>query len=537
MSNDSMPSSTQCSWTSLIPTLLASAVAAVTATLLGIWLFRPDLKDFSSPTMKANTTLGLLLASLALILLQRPALIRKRLQSYLGFGLAAFSLLIGALHSLEYLLDMNFGIDELLVTDALIPEALANPGRMSPIAALCFVFTGIALLLIDTTPKKRKAHLPSVFLAPVFLITFLAVVGYLYGVTSFYKIGPYIRIAWQTAVCFLILGLGILIARPDAGPIYFMTRSSVADMTRRLLIPAILVPVLLGWLRLQAQTSGYVGLELGIAFHTVSLVAIFMLLVGINAYILDRSESQKDLLFARLEDAIRARDDFLSIASHELKTPLTSLKIQTQLRQRLLEKGQHEQLSPDRLNSLFEADNRQLNRINRLIDDMLDISRIRSGQLSLQREEVDLCGIVREVVERFQAQASAEDGELSMQLCDSVPGHWDRFRIEQLISNLISNAVKYGNGKPVVVSVSSAGSFARLSVKDDGPGIAVEDRERIFHRFERAISANLVSGLGLGLYISREIARAHHGRIWVESKPGLGSEFIAEIPLQKDPPK
>lgn len=231
--------------------------------------------------------------------------------------------------------------------------------------------------------------------------------------------------------------------------------------------------------------------------------------------------------------AIQSRDEFLSIASHELKTPLTSLKLQTQLRQRVLAKGDSSAFSAERLSTLFKGDARQIERLSRLIDDMLDISRISTGKLNLQPEPVDLCDIVKETLDRYRAQFDEVKVTLDVDICEGVIGSWDRYRIEQVVANLLMNALKYGEGKPVHVSVSRSGQMARITVKDQGIGIAKENHSRIFNRFERAISANEISGLGLGLYIVRQIVEMHQGQIWVESELGKGSVFIVELPVER----
>jgi PAS domain S-box-containing protein len=233
----------------------------------------------------------------------------------------------------------------------------------------------------------------------------------------------------------------------------------------------------------------------------------------------------------RLESAVRVRDDFLSIASHELKTPLTALKLQAQMQQRNLSKGNLEAFRPEGLKRALDSEVRQINQLNRLIDDMLDISRINTGKLTIERERFDLCELAQEVIERFAAQFKASACDLSIECCDPVVGNWDRFRIEQVIANLLTNALKYGSGKPVHISAVRDGDMAKLTVKDHGMGIAPEDLERVFQRFERAVPSASISGLGLGLFIARQIVEMHGGRLSAESEVGKGSAFIVELPI------
>jgi PAS domain S-box-containing protein len=237
-------------------------------------------------------------------------------------------------------------------------------------------------------------------------------------------------------------------------------------------------------------------------------------------------------LYSQAEAAIQARDEFLSIASHELKTPITSLKLQTQWHKRRLEKDDASLFEPKGVRKLIDVVDRQTERLAKLVDDMLDISRIAHGKLSLQRESVDLGLLVREVLDRLDEQLKAQGCRYGLQADGAVVGLWDRYRLEQVVINLLTNAMKYGDRKPVEISVRSHLEHAILTVKDLGMGIAPGNLERIFQRFERAISSENISGLGLGLYITRQIVEAHGGSIRVESVLGQGSTFTVELPLR-----
>ena len=234
---------------------------------------------------------------------------------------------------------------------------------------------------------------------------------------------------------------------------------------------------------------------------------------------------------AELEQAVSIRDEFMSIASHELKTPLTSLKLQAQLRMHNLQKGDPSAFTSERLTKMFGADEKQIDRITHLIDDMLDVSRISSGKLSMTLERFDLCELVRDLVERSSEQFVAAGCPVKVDVCQAAIGQWDRFRIEQVVTNLLTNAMRYGAGKPILLTVTASPNGARILVRDQGRGIAKENHRRIFQRFERAVSGSEISGLGLGLYIVNQILEAHHGSIRVESELGQGADFVVELPL------
>jgi signal transduction histidine kinase len=233
----------------------------------------------------------------------------------------------------------------------------------------------------------------------------------------------------------------------------------------------------------------------------------------------------------KLEHAIHARDEFLSVASHELNTPLTSLKLQVQSLTRTLTRWGGADLPQEKVATIAERTDQQLRRLSRLVSDLLDVSRIHSHKLTLDLERVELRELVADVAERFSEEYAHAGVRLDLAPCPRVVGVWDRGRVEQVVLNLLFNALKYGAGKPVRVEVTVDGEVARLSVKDQGLGLREEDRARIFERFERAISANEASGLGLGLYITREIVQAHGGAITVESQLGAGSTFTVTLPL------
>lgn len=243
---------------------------------------------------------------------------------------------------------------------------------------------------------------------------------------------------------------------------------------------------------------------------------------------------ENSLLYLHSQEAIRARDEFLSIASHELKTPLTSLTMQNQMRKRQLLKDKSQILDEEVFKKMLEADDGQLRRITRLIDDMLDISRIRAERLSIHKEKFEFCAFLTDVLERLKPQLEAAGCELTEEHCPEVFIHGDAYRIEQVVVNLLTNAMKYGAGRPIHIKVMCSPVKVTLMVSDEGPGIDPKDIERIFQRFERAVSGSEVSGLGLGLYISRQIVELHDGALFVSSQPGVGSTFIMELPIGHD---
>lgn len=234
-------------------------------------------------------------------------------------------------------------------------------------------------------------------------------------------------------------------------------------------------------------------------------------------------------LYCQVKNSLKARDELLSICSHELRTPLTSLKLQADMTKRIFATGTTE-FSRERIRKFVELSDRQLDRLTRLIEEMLDFSRISGGRLKLNRENLNLEELLKEQVERMGPQANAAKCRLEITCSAPVFGDWDRFRLEQVFTNLIGNAIKYGAGRPVSIRLSQTGENAVVHVLDEGLGISAEDQKRIFQPYERAKNAEHVSGLGLGLYITEQVITAHGGAIHVDSAPGRGSDFVVELP-------
>jgi PAS domain S-box-containing protein len=234
-----------------------------------------------------------------------------------------------------------------------------------------------------------------------------------------------------------------------------------------------------------------------------------------------------------LRDAVRARDEFLHIASHELRTPLTSLGLQLDGLRAALSRGGP--LDAGRLAPKAEAARRQVRRLGALIAELLDVSRLADGDVPVEAEEGDLVATARAVTERFAPDATRARSALRLVAPDAVRARFDPVRVEQALTHLVANALKYGAGKPVDVVVQRDDGTARVLVRDRGIGIDPEARERIFGRFERAVSSRHYGGLGLGLFLARRIVEAHGGRIAVDSAPGEGATFAVELPVAGPP--
>ncbi len=252
---------------------------------------------------------------------------------------------------------------------------------------------------------------------------------------------------------------------------------------------------------------------------------------------LERSRQEQETLLrelnqtqAELQRSLRMRDEFMSLVAHELRTPLNTLFLEAQMRSLQLKRGTLASIQPEQFDAMIKRDERQIKAMIRLIDDMLDVSRMRSGQLSIRPAQVELMNLLERVVSDLSLQAAATGCTLSLAPHPPVQGCWDEFRIEQVVVNLLTNALRYGGGQPVEVSVQYAENVVRIHVRDEGKGIAPQDLERIFEPYERGARNGEPKGLGLGLYISRQLAVSHGGELRVTSKPGEGSTFTLILP-------
>lgn len=241
-----------------------------------------------------------------------------------------------------------------------------------------------------------------------------------------------------------------------------------------------------------------------------------------------QAESNLRLLVEERTEAIRRREELISIAAHEIYTPLTSLQLVLQgLRKGIVADD------PQLLHRVVTLAERQSRKLAGLVEVLLSVGRSQSNTpMILKREQVDLVALASGVVELFAPDLQRSASKMIVDLSMPVVGNWDRHRIEQVLTNLIGNAIKFGEGKPIQLTISSHAGMARVVVADEGIGIAPERLPRIFERFERAVSASNYGGLGLGLSIVREIVRAHGGSVLVESAPGEGSTFVVELPCE-----
>lgn len=242
------------------------------------------------------------------------------------------------------------------------------------------------------------------------------------------------------------------------------------------------------------------------------------------AYAVDNARLYRDA-----QEAIRTRDDFLTIASHELKTPLTPLHLHLESMAKMSKGASTADILP-RMASKLEVMLRQVDRLERLVNGLLDLGHVVGGRISLFKERVDLSQLCRDVVDRNEDALRRAGCTVSLEVEDGIRGEWDRLRVEQIVTQLLSNAMKFGQGRVIRVSLKADDGVARLAVEDEGIGIRAQDQQRIFRRFERAVPSRHYGGFGLGLWMVKEFVDAMGGDVYVRSEPGRGATFVVDLP-------
>jgi signal transduction histidine kinase len=483
-------------WRRLTPTSLALGAALLVGgsgalALLGLWTGILPLASLwpGQGTIKANVALGFVLlgASLWLRCRQPTAPAAARISA----TCAALAAALGAASLLEHLAGWDLGIDQLLVSD---PEGIvigASPGRMAPVAALNLLLLGCALLLIDTGPPRGHAPAP-LLVYPVLLLALLTLIGHVHGTAFFHGLTRLTAMRVPVTIQFLLLAVGIVAARPARGPMPLVTSDSAGGlMARRLLWVAVVGPLALSWVATAGKRAGLYDADFASALIVSGNIVTLIVAIALGARQLNRTDearlnSRAGELAAR--QALSERDQFLLIAAHEAY------------------------------------------RLTRLVEDLLDVSRVQQDQLHFKLETFDLVDLTRKVVARYDLQLARADCAVTLTVPPALIGWWDQQRLDQVLCNLMSNAIKFGAGGPINVSLQQQAQTARLIIEDHGVGIPAHRAEEVFGRFERAVPVQQYGGLGVGLYLVRAIVEALGGGVRIESAVGTGTRVTVTLP-------
>ena len=498
--------------------------------------------------IKTNTAIVLLLLGLALLLLGPPE--RRAWRTWIGRLLAVVAIALGALTLYEHITGVDLGIDQALFTEPPGLPATSSPNRMGPPASIIVPLIGFSLLLSDRR-SPASVRLSQLAATLALLVAAVPLLGYVYGVRELFGLARYTGIALTTAICFVLLALGVLFARADRGAMRLMVADDAGGMLLRRMVPAaIIIPVALGWARVALQDMGLYDANFGRTLLTVSFMVVFSALIWWNAALIsrvamgrDRAEDAERELSARLrmaldgergareaaEHANRMKDDFLATLSHELRTPLNAILGWATLlaEESLSEEDVKRGLSTIQRNARIQA---------RLIEDLLDMSRIVSGKILLEFRTVDLCHLVDATITATMPSAEAKGVTLSRELeHDACLVRGDPERIHQILWNLISNAIKFTpRGGSARIRLRRLDHIAEVTVSDTGIGFSSEFLPRIFEQFhqEDPSFTRRHGGLGLGLSIAQRLAHLHGGRIEAASPgEGKGATFTLLLPI------
>jgi signal transduction histidine kinase/ActR/RegA family two-component response regulator len=521
-----------------IPVAAAIITMLAGATGLAGWMFGVEaLKSIvGTVTMKANMAVGLVACGASLALTVAAS---SRLKA-VAVALAAFAGTVGALTLSEHLFGWTLGIDELLFTETPGAAATTSPGRMGPNGATSLVLAGIALVLLARDRGIRRSQILAASMA---ILATIPLAGYAYGAAELYNIARYTGIAFSTAVTLLTLSIGILTARPGSGLIaVFSAGGPGGVLARWLLLPAIVLPLVLGYLRVLGQNAGLYDTGLGTALLAIALATIFVSLVCRTAVQLDAIDAERqraerertDLLErerrarAEVEQANRLKDHFLATLSHELRTPLNAILGYA----RMLRTGA---ISDEKRPRAIEIIERNAVAQNQLVDDLLDMSRMTTGRIRLDRHVVPIIAPLQEAIESVRPMAEAKGIAFDVET-DPFAGnvHGDDGRLRQVFWNILSNAVKFtAPGGRVSVGLDASGDSTRVTVRDGGSGIDPAFLPHIFEPFRQGDggSTRIYSGLGLGLAICKQLVELHGGSIIADSAGvDRGATFIVQLP-------
>ena len=539
----------------LAPAGAAAVAMIVTLVILADWFLPGDPGRMIQPgrySMLPWSAVLFVLVSASLFLQRRrePA----RSARTIAWVLAGLSGLVSLIFLAEWISGFNIGIDSLLFHDAVVARGGFNPGRIANNSAAVFLFESMGLLLLanDRGDGRYKAQM---FAFAGILVSTIALAGYLFDVPILYSPTPGMGMALFTALLHVLVCVGVLMAQNERGlPAILVDEGAAGILARRIMPPAVLIPLMFGWLRLHGEDSGYFNTRFGVSLYAVADMAAILALVGWSARVVRLTDVSRNRLLlleqdaragaelarseaeharAEAERANNAKSEFLAVMSHELRTPLTAII------------GYEELLSDGITGPVNEAQKSQLGRIKasaghllELIDQILGFARADVGREKVTVQEVRLTEMLRSAVGFVEPMAAAKKISLTIKLPDEeIVLRTDPGKVMQIVVNLLGNAVKFTDRGGVTLRAETRNGAAIVDVIDTGLGIAPEHIQQVFEPFwqvEQAITRR-TGGTGLGLSVSRRLALMLNGDVTVSSTVGEGSKFTLILPLEPPP--
>ena len=511
-------------------------------------------------SIQPNTCIAVMAAGSALIAL---AFDYRRLATALGILVA----LIGGSVLFQYLSGINLGIDSLLMFERTWGRVgVISPGRMGPPGATSWTLIGLTLVStsLSGTPEApgptyaARPYIPVLGLLTA-SISSLSIIGYIYGASILYTIPTLTVIALQTATFILAVSLGLITTVPERGPIRLISEDSPAGILTRQIVPAIItLPILVGFLRLAGERAGFYDTAFGSALRTVIEIALFLILLGWTGNAISRQARRRE----EVDEALRAsqrriaeqreallksehqsrtaaeqtsklKDEFLATLSHELRNPLNVVLGYSELLLRTPEIAQSSHLL-----QMSQALKRNAQSQSQLINDLLDLSRLQMGKVSLNCETVSLSTIVDNAVETVRADAAAKQITVTVTTHEElIVVEADPLRMQQVVWNLLNNAVKFTpSGGKIGISLKLEDQHVSLMIEDTGVGIDREFLPHVFEMFRQADPSSIRrhSGMGIGLALVQQLVQLHEGTVTVHSDGlGHGARFTIQLPASK----
>jgi signal transduction histidine kinase/ActR/RegA family two-component response regulator len=473
----------------------------------------------SGISIQPNTALATACGGLAIILASRG---HRRILAIL----AAIVGLVGAATLLEYILNVSFGIDSPLMFGRPWGRgATVAPGRMGIPASTSFTLLGIGFTLaVRGGWWRRVAPIAGLLVAA---IAAMSLIGHLFNASELYSNARLTAIAFQTSTFLFALGLGLVLIVPEHQPTLLLRDEGAGGALVRQILPFIVtIPIVLGMLRLRGEAIGLYTTNLGTALLVSALLFLLIALLWWGGVTVHAREIRQ----RRAEDALRVadrrKDEFLATLAHELRNPLAPIRNALRLLR----------ARPDA--PVLDMLDRQVGHMVRLVDELVEVSRISRGDIQLRKEPVPLASVVQAAVETHQPLIAAATQVITTSLPEQpLTLEGDPVRLSQVVGNLLHNASKFSPaGGHITIAARREGAMARISVRDDGAGIAPELLPRVFDMFTRGPEKNAGPGLGIGLALVRSLVQLHGGFVQVSSGgPGKGSEFVVSLPLARGP--
>jgi signal transduction histidine kinase len=535
---------------------LAPAGAAVVAVIVAsVILMNWALPGDKSRMIQPGDFLMLPWAATLIILVSASLLLQRnhepgKAARTAAWILAGISAVLSLIFLFEWMAGYKLGIDSLLFRDSVVARGHLNPGRIANNSAALFLFESLGLLLLDDDRRNNryKSHM---FAFAGILVSTIALAGYLFDVPVFYSLYPGTGMALFTALLHALICFGLLMAQTRRGlPAILVDEGAAGILARRIMPPAVLIPLMFGWLRLHGEDAGYFSTRVGVSLYAVADMVAILALVGWSARVVRLTDVSRNQLLlleqdaragaelarseaeharAEAERANNAKSEFLAVMSHELRTPLTAII------------GYEELLSDGITGPVTDAQKSQLGRIKasaghllELIDQILGFARADVGREKVNVQEVKLTEMLRSAASFVEPMAATKKISLTIKLPDEeILLRTDAGKVMQIVVNLLGNAVKFTDRGGVTLRAESKNGAAIVDVIDTGVGIAPEHIEQVFEPFwqvEQAITRR-TGGTGLGLSVSRRLALMLGGDVTVSSTVGEGSRFTLILPL------